>query len=169
MAAEPPCGDCRREIGVPAVVGCGDATEVLKDGQLVTVSCAEGEDGHIYEGTLETEETEVTYGELPVLPVKIAMNVGNPQLAFKLQSIPNGGVGLARLEFIINEISVHPNGHSGLSERRSGFEKSDRSVSRGLGQSAYLLRPETGGRRRDDCSGILAETGYCPSFRLQVQ
>lgn len=126
-----PCGDCRREIGVPAVVGCGDATEVLKDGQLVTVSCAEGEDGHIYEGTLETEETEVTYGELPVLPVKIAMNVGNPQLAFKLQSIPNGGVGLARLEFIINEISVHPNAILAYPNVDPDLKKAIESVSRG--------------------------------------
>ncbi|WP_288637853.1 phosphoenolpyruvate synthase, partial [uncultured Oxalobacter sp.] len=120
-----------REIGVPAVVGCGDATEVLKDGQLVTVSCAEGEDGHIYEGTLETEETEVTYGELPVLPVKIAMNVGNPQLAFKLQSIPNGGVGLARLEFIINEISVHPNAILAYPNVDPDLKKAIESVSRG--------------------------------------
>ena len=120
-----------REIGVPAVVGCGNATEVLKDGQLVTVSCAEGEDGHIYEGTLEMEESEVTYGELPVLPVKIAMNVGNPQLAFKLQSIPNGGVGLARLEFIINEISVHPNAILAYPNVDADLKKAIESVSRG--------------------------------------
>lgn len=120
-----------REIGVPAVVGCGNATEVLKDGQLVTVSCAEGEDGHIYEGTLEMEEKEVTYGELPVLPVKIAMNVGNPQLAFKLQSVPNGGVGLARLEFIINEISVHPNAILAYPNVDPDLKKAIESVSRG--------------------------------------
>lgn len=120
-----------REIGVPAVVGCGNATEVLKDGQLVTVSCAEGEDGHIYEGILEMEESEVTYGELPVLPVKIAMNVGNPQLAFKLQSIPNGGVGLARLEFIINEISVHPNAILAYPNVDADLKKAIESVSRG--------------------------------------
>ena len=120
-----------REIGVPAVVGCGNATEVLKDGQLVTVSCAEGEDGHIYEGTLEMEEKEVTYGELPVLPVKIAMNVGNPQMAFKLQSIPNGGVGLARLEFIINEISVHPNAILAYPNVDPDLKKAIESVSRG--------------------------------------
>ncbi len=120
-----------REIGVPAVVGCGNATEVLKDGQLVTVSCAEGEDGHIYEGTLEMEEKEVTYGELPVLPVKIAMNVGNPQMAFKLQSVPNGGVGLARLEFIINEISVHPNAILAYPNVDPDLKKAIESVSRG--------------------------------------
>eukprot|EP01037_Dinobryon_pediforme_P032473 gene32473-37429_t len=91
-----------RELGVPAVVGCGDATDVLKDGTLVTVSCAEGDEGKIYDGLLETEITEVARGELPPIPLKIMMNVGNPQLAFDFQSIPNGGVGLARLEFIIN-------------------------------------------------------------------
>jgi len=98
-----------RELGVPAVVGCGNATDVLKDGMDVTVSCAEGEEGKIYEGKLDTEVSKVHYGELPPLPVKLTMNVGNPSLAFELQSIPNAGVGLARLEFIINEIGVHPN------------------------------------------------------------
>lgn len=97
-----------RELGVPAVVGCGDATEVLTDGMMVTVSCAEGDEGRIYEGLIETEMTDEVIGELPPIPVKLAMNVGNPELAFGLQSIPNAGVGLARLEFIINSISVHP-------------------------------------------------------------
>ena len=98
-----------RELGVPAVVGCGDATEMLKDGTLVTVSCAEGDEGQIYDGLLETEVTEVQRGELPPIPVKIMMNVGNPQLAFDFQRLPNAGVGLARLEFIINNnIGVHP-------------------------------------------------------------
>ncbi len=97
-----------REIGVPAVVGCDNATEVLKNGQQVTVSCSEGEEGRIYAGLLETEVTEVYLGELPEIPVKITMNVGNPQLAFGLHNIPNAGVGLARLEFIINGIGIHP-------------------------------------------------------------
>ena len=97
-----------RELGVPAVVGCGDATEVLTDGMLVTVSCAEGDEGRIYEGLIEVEVTNDVVGELPKIPVKLAMNVGNPELAFSLQAIPNAGVGLARLEFIINSISVHP-------------------------------------------------------------
>ncbi|MGQ9724638.1 MAG: phosphoenolpyruvate synthase [Tepidimonas sp.] len=98
-----------RELGIPAVVGCGNATETLKDGQLVTVSCAEGDTGYIYEGLLETEVTEVKRGAMPELPVKIMMNVGNPQLAFDFTQIPNDGVGLARLEFIINNnIGVHP-------------------------------------------------------------
>src|SRR6195256_5268948 len=78
-----------RELGVPAVVGCGDATDILKDGTFVTVSCAEGDEGKIYDGLLETEVTEVARGDLPKLPLKIMMNVGNPQLAFDFQSIPN--------------------------------------------------------------------------------
>ena len=98
-----------RELGVPAVVGCGDATDTLQEGAEVTVSCAEGDEGNVYEGLLEMEVTEVVRGELPVIPVKIMMNVGNPQLAFDFRAIPNEGVGLARLEFIINNnIGVHP-------------------------------------------------------------
>jgi pyruvate,water dikinase len=98
-----------RELGVPAVVGCGDATEVLKDGAMVTVSCAEGDEGKIYDGLIETEVSEVHRGILPEIPVKIMMNVGNPQLAFNFCQTPNQGVGLARLEFIINNnIGVHP-------------------------------------------------------------
>jgi len=98
-----------RELGIPAVVGCGHATERLKDGMLVTVSCAQGDTGFIYDGLLETEVTEVQRGTMPEIPVKIMMNVGNPQLAFDFCQLPNEGVGLARLEFIINNnIGVHP-------------------------------------------------------------
>jgi pyruvate,water dikinase len=98
-----------RELGIPAVVGCGDATEALADGAEVTVSCAEGDTGHIYAGRLEMEVESVRQGALPQIPVKIMMNVGNPQLAFDFQALPNAGVGLARLEFIINNaIGVHP-------------------------------------------------------------
>jgi pyruvate, water dikinase len=98
-----------RELGIPAVVGCGDATHVLQEGAEVTVSCAEGDTGNIYAGHLEMEVETVSQGALPPIPVKIMMNVGNPQLAFDFQSLPNAGVGLARLEFIINNnIGVHP-------------------------------------------------------------
>ncbi len=98
-----------RELGIPAVVGCGDATHTLSDGATVTVSCAEGDTGNIYAGALEMEVETVKAGVLPEIPVKIMMNVGNPQLAFDFQSLPNAGVGLARLEFIINNnIGVHP-------------------------------------------------------------
>ena len=98
-----------RELGVPAVVGCGDATEVLADGIDVTVSCAEGDTGNIYEGRMETEVSEVRRGTMPKISVKIGMIVGNPQLAFDFCQLPNDGVALARLEFIINSyIAVHP-------------------------------------------------------------
>jgi pyruvate,water dikinase len=98
-----------RELGIPAVVGCGDATDHVKDGHMVTVSCAEGDTGKIYDGLLETEVSTVHIGEMPPIALKVMMNVGNPQLAFDFQSTPNHGVGLARLEFIINNnIGVHP-------------------------------------------------------------
>jgi pyruvate,water dikinase len=98
-----------RELGVPAVVGCGDATDKLQDGMMVTVSCSEGDEGNIYDGLIETEVTEVSRGDLPEIPVKITMNIGNPQLAFDFCQLPNKGVGLARLEFIINNyIGLHP-------------------------------------------------------------
>lgn len=121
-----------RELGVPAVVGCGDATDVLKDGTLVTVSCAEGDEGKIYDGLLATEITEVERGELPDLPLKITMNIGNPQLAFDFQSIPNGGVGLARLEFIINNnIGVHPKAILEYPNIDADLKKAVESVARG--------------------------------------
>lgn len=98
-----------RELGIPAVVGCGDATDRLKDGQQVTVSCAEGDEGRIYDGLIETEIEEVQRGAMPDIGLKVMMNVGNPQLAFDFSFIPNHGVGLARLEFIINNnIGIHP-------------------------------------------------------------
>ncbi|MFN7980216.1 MAG: phosphoenolpyruvate synthase, partial [Vicinamibacterales bacterium] len=98
-----------RELGIPAVVGCGDATERMADGALVTVSCAEGDTGYVYDGLLEAEVSDVPRGEMPYCPVKIMMNIGNPQLAFDFAQMPNSGVGLARLEFIINNnIGVHP-------------------------------------------------------------
>ncbi|PRY98947.1 phosphoenolpyruvate synthase [Jezberella montanilacus] len=98
-----------RELGIPAVVGCGNATDLLKQGQHVTVSCAEGDEGRIYDGLIETEVQEVRRGVMPDIDVKIMMNVGNPQLAFDFSQIPNEGVGLARLEFIINNnIGIHP-------------------------------------------------------------
>jgi pyruvate, water dikinase len=98
-----------RELGIPAVVGCGDATQRLKSGQAVTVSCAEGDTGNVFEGLLPFEVSSRERGEMPRIPVKIAMNVGNPELAFEFAQLPNAGVGLARLEFIINnEIGIHP-------------------------------------------------------------
>ncbi|MFC4929710.1 phosphoenolpyruvate synthase [Massilia sp. GCM10023247] len=121
-----------RELGVPAVVGCGDATEILKDGTFVTVSCAEGDEGKIYDGLLETEVTEVSRGELPPIKTKITLNVGNPQLAFDFQSVPNHGVGLARLEFIINNnIGVHPKAILEYPNIDADLKKAVESVARG--------------------------------------
>jgi len=98
-----------RELGIPAVVGCGNATESITDGTDVTVSCAEGDEGVVYHGLLDFEQTRIELDSLPDIPVKIMMNVGNPDRAFDFANIPNHGVGLARLEFIINRmIGVHP-------------------------------------------------------------
>ena len=121
-----------RELGIPAVVGCGDATELLKDGMLVTVSCAQGDTGFIYDGLLETEVTEVVRGTMPESPVKIMMNVGNPQLAFDFCQLPNEGVGLARLEFIINNnIGVHPKAILDYPNVDADLKKAVESVARG--------------------------------------
>jgi pyruvate,water dikinase len=98
-----------RELGVPAVVGCGDATELVADGSEVTVSCSEGDEGHIYEGLLDFDYNVRHLNEMPEIPVKIMMNVGNPDRAFSFAQLPNDGVGLARLEFIINNmVGIHP-------------------------------------------------------------
>ncbi|TOP81295.1 phosphoenolpyruvate synthase [Vibrio parahaemolyticus] len=98
-----------RELGIPAIVGCGDATSKLTDGATVTVSCSEGETGYVYQGDLDFEVKRSSVDELPLLPTKVMMNVGNPDRAFDFAQIPNEGVGLARLEFIINKmIGIHP-------------------------------------------------------------
>ena len=121
-----------RELGIPAVVGCGDATERLVGSMLVTVSCAEGDTGIIYDGLLETEVTEVQRGDMPPIDIKITMNVGNPQLAFDFCQIPNHGVGLARLEFIINNnIGVHPKAILDYPNVDADLKKAVESVARG--------------------------------------
>ncbi|MEY3229123.1 MAG: hypothetical protein RL474_11, partial [Pseudomonadota bacterium] len=121
-----------RELGVPAVVGCSDATDVLQDGAVVTVSCAEGDEGRIYDGLIETEVTEVKRGVLPEIPVKITMNIGNPQLAFDFCQLPNAGVGLARLEFIINNyIGVHPRAVLEYPNIDADLKRAVESVARG--------------------------------------
>jgi pyruvate, water dikinase len=121
-----------RELGIPAVVGCGNATEQLKEGTLVTVSCAEGDTGHIYDGLLETEISEIQRGVLPEIKTKIMMNVGNPQLAFDFAQLPNAGVGLARLEFIINNnIGVHPKAILDYPAIDADLKKAVESVARG--------------------------------------
>jgi pyruvate,water dikinase len=98
-----------RELGIPAIVGCGDATETLNEGEIVTVSCTEGDTGHVYRGSLDYEISTRDISAMPDMPLKVMMNVGNPELAFEFAQLPNAGVGLARVEFIINNvIGIHP-------------------------------------------------------------
>jgi pyruvate,water dikinase len=121
-----------RELGIPAVVGCGRATEALSEGALVTVACSEGDTGYVFDGLLETEVTEIQRGDMPYCPVKIMMNVGNPTLAFDFAQIPNAGVGLARLEFIINNnIGVHPKAILDYPNVDPELKKAVESVARG--------------------------------------
>jgi pyruvate, water dikinase len=121
-----------RELGIPAVVGCGEATANVQDGALVTVSCAEGDTGYVYDGLLETEISDVQRGEMPYCPIKIMMNIGNPQLAFDFAQMPNSGVGLARLEFIINNnIGVHPKAILDYPNIDPDLKKAVESVARG--------------------------------------
>ncbi|HYN58642.1 MAG TPA: phosphoenolpyruvate synthase [Rubrivivax sp.] len=121
-----------RELGIPAVVGCGDATDKMHEGALVTVSCAEGDTGYVYDGLLETEVSDVQRGDMPYCPIKIMMNIGNPQLAFDFCQMPNSGVGLARLEFIINNnIGVHPKAILDYPNIDPDLKKAVESVARG--------------------------------------
>ncbi len=123
-----------RELGIPAIVGCGDATAVLEEGETVTVSCAEGDTGHVYRGRLEFEVSTQDMGNLPELPVKIMMNVGNPELAFEFAQTPNAGVGLARVEFVINNmIGVHPKAILEYSEMKESLREEIARRARGYG------------------------------------
>ena len=147
-----------RELGIPAVVGCGDATTSIQDGKDVTVSCAEGDAGFVYEGRLQYEEKEIELDALPPIPVKIMMNVGNPDRAFDFANIPNHGVGLARLEFIINRmIGVHPNAlleydkqdadtREAIDEQMAGYEDPVRffvdKLAEGISTIAAAFAPE---------------------------
>jgi pyruvate,water dikinase len=122
-----------RELGIPAIVGCGDATSRLSEDQVVTASCAEGDTGYVYEGEMPYEKTVTERQMLPEIPVKLMLNVGNPSLAFEFAQLPNAGVGLARLEFIINNlIGIHPKAilrfdqvphelHDSVAERTRGY------------------------------------------------
>ena len=121
-----------RELGIPAVVGCGDATLKLLDQSLVTVSCSEVDTGFIYDGLLDTEVTQVERGVMPPIATKIMMNIGNPSLAFDFAQLPNSGVGLARLEFIINNnIGVHPKAILDYPQLDVDLKKAVESVARG--------------------------------------
>jgi len=147
-----------RELGIPAVVGCSDATNMIPDGAAVTVSCAEGDEGFVYAGILEFEESHIELDSLPYIPVKIMMNVGNPDRAFDFASIPNHGVGLARLEFIINRmIGVHPSAllehdkldaatRNAIDEQMAGYDEPVQffidKVAEGVGTIAAAFAPE---------------------------
>jgi pyruvate,water dikinase len=130
-----------RELGIPAVVGCGDATDKLAEGSLVTVACSEGDTGYIYDGLIEAEISEVKRGQMPYCPIKIMMNVGNPGLAFEFAQLPNSGVGLARLEFIINnDIGVHPKAILDYPNIDVELKKAVESVARGhAGPRAFYV------------------------------
>jgi len=121
-----------RELGIPAIVGCGDATDILKPGQVVTVSCAEGDTGRAYEGKLDFEHQTNNVESMPNLPFDIMMNVGNPDRAFDFQSLPNSGIGLARLEFIINRmIGVHPKALLNFDQQSPALQKQIRGYMAG--------------------------------------
>ncbi|WP_455819609.1 phosphoenolpyruvate synthase [Pseudomonas cerasi] len=122
-----------RELGIPAVVGCGNATDILKDGHKVTVSCAEGDTGYVYDELLDFEVKSSQVDEMPSLPLKIMMNVGNPDRAFDFACLPNEGVGLARLEFIINRmIGVHPKALLEFDQQTPELQKQIRSMMKGF-------------------------------------
>jgi pyruvate,water dikinase len=132
-----------RELGIPAVVGCVDATGSIREGQDVTVSCAEGDTGYVYEGQLEFERTQIELDSLPQIPVKIMMNVGNPDRAFDFASIPHRGVGLARLEFIINRmIGVHPRALLEFDRLDGEVEFFVEKLAEGIAQIAAAFAPE---------------------------
>ena len=155
-----------RELGIPAIVGSENATGVLKTGQEITVSCAEGEVGYVYEGVLPFEVSEVPLDQLPKPHTQILMNIGNPEDAFSLSAIPNDGVGLARLEFIIaNHIQAHPmalvhfDGIDG-SEGEGAIGRPHRVLQ---GQTS-ILRGQAGARRGLDCRRLLSQAGDRASF-----
>ncbi len=146
------------------------ATDDLVEGDVVTVSCAEGDTGNVYAGALKMEVETVKRGALPPIPVKITMNIGNPELAFEFQSLPNEGVGLARLEFIINNvIGVHPKAVLDYPNLDAGVEAGGRKRRARLPESARILRNETSRGHLDDRRGVLAEARDRAHVGLQEQ
>ena len=149
-----------RELGIPAVVGCVTATSAIKENQAVTVSCAEGDTGHVYEGMLEYDQRSIELDSLPPVPVKIMMNIGNPDRAFDFAGIPNKGVGLARLEFIINRmIGVHPRALLEFDKLEPGTEGDHRPTDCRLCGSGELLRRQAGRRHRANRRRVRPRTG----------
>ena len=159
-----------RELGIPAVVGCETATDDLAEGDVVTVSCAEGDTGNVYAGALKMEVETVKRGALPPIPVKIMMNIGNPQLAFEFQSLPNAGVGLARLEFIINNvIGVHPKAVLDYPNLDPELKQAVESSGVWVSKPACILRNEARRRNFDDRGRVLAQAGHRAHVGLQEQ
>ena len=160
-----------RELGIPAVVGCGDATETVAGGTAVTVSCAEGDTGYIYDGEIEYDIKEIALDKMPDIPFKIAMNVGNPDRAFDFSRLPNAGVGLARLEFIINRmIGVHPKAcleYDKLPEDLA--DRVDGAVRRLYARPGEFLYRQTHRRGGHHRCRLLPETRDRAAQRLQVQ
>lgn len=139
-----------RELGIPAVVGCGDATERMKDGENVTVSCAEGDTGYVYAELLEFSVKSSSVETMPDLPLKVMMNVGNPDRAFDFACLPNEGVGLARLEFIINRmIGVHPRALLEFDDQEPQLQNEIREMMKGFDspREFYVGRLTEGSRR----------------------
>jgi len=139
-------------------VGCGDATTTLEDGEACTVSCAEGDTGNIYRGILEIEVSSREYGEMPKCPVKINHEYRNPHLAFDFQALPNWGVGLARLEFVINNMIGCIPRRPGVSGSASDLKREVEHAARATGTRAASRRKDDR-RRRHHRGGVLAETG----------
>ena len=159
-----------RELGIPAVVGCGDATRKIKEGQPVTVSCAEGDTGYIYDGQLEFSQSQIELDSLPDLPVKIMMNVGNPDRAFDFAAIPNTGVGLARLEFIINRmIGVHPKALLEFDKLEPDLRDTIRRADGRLRRPGRVLRRQALRRHRHDRGRVRARARHRAPVRLQVE
>jgi pyruvate,water dikinase len=158
-----------RELGIPAVVGCGDATSTLMDQALVTVSCSEGDTGYIYDGLLDTEVTQVERGVMPPIATKIMMNIGNPSLAFDFAQLPNSGVGLARLEFIINNnIGVHPKAILDYPQLDADLKKAVESVARGhASPRAFFVDKVAEGIAT--IADLLAKACDCSLVGLQIE
>ncbi|KAL8218965.1 UNVERIFIED_CONTAM: hypothetical protein K2H54_000402 [Gekko kuhli] len=159
-----------RELGIPAVVGCGDATKRIEPGQLITVSCAEGDTGFIYDGELDFDVAVTEVGNMPRLPIKIMMNVGNPDRAFDFAQLPNAGVGLARLEFIINRmIGVHPKALLEFDQQSPELKATIGKMIAGYESPREFLRRQADRGHRHPGRRLLAGAGDRADVGLQVQ
>lgn len=158
-----------RELGIPAVVGCGDATDRIQENQNVTVSCAEGDTGYVYAELLDFSVKSSSVGDMPDLPLKVMMNVGNPDRAFDFACLPNEGVGLARLEFIINRmIGVHPRALLEFDDREPGLQNEIRELMKGYDspREFYVGRLTEGS---PPSAPLSIETGDRASVGLQIE